>query len=285
MTAARETAYAEPPHAGTPYDIDGLHLERAGDRGPLLFCLHGIGSSSASFAPQLDGLSSRVRVLAWDAPGYGGSADPVRPLSLDDFTDVAAAVIRRYAGSGAGGPRAHLLGVSWGGVLALRLAVRHPELVAGLIVADSSLGSATDPEKAAAMRERAAELAESGPRAFAGRRGPRLVSPEAPPALVRHVVDTMADAIRLPGYGHAAESMAAADLGPQLAAITAPTLVLCGDRDRVTGAEASQAIAGGIHRSAYVILHGAGHLAHQERPEAFNDWALSHLRIAAHIPE
>ncbi|MDI6409643.1 MULTISPECIES: alpha/beta fold hydrolase [Streptomyces] len=268
--------------AGTAYDIDGLHLEQAGQDGPLLVCLHGIGSSSAAFAPQLDGLSARVRVLAWDAPGYGRSADPRGPLDLDGFADTAAALIRRHAGEGG---RAHLLGVSWGGVVALKAAVRHPALVASLVVADSSRGSGTDPRKAADMRARVAELAELGPRAFAEKRGPRLVSPEAPAALVRRVTDTMADAVRLPGYGYAAESMAATDLGPFLPAVTAPALVLCGDRDQVTGVEASQSLAGPLHKSAYVIVKGAGHLANQEQPEAFNAWVLSHLSITDRIPE
>ncbi|MEU0395611.1 alpha/beta hydrolase [Streptomyces sp. NPDC006208] len=257
----------------------GLHLEESGDQGPLLLCLHGIGSSSAAFAPQLAELGRHARVVAWDAPGYAKSADPADPLTLDDFADAAAALIRERGGS------AHVLGVSWGGVIALRLAVRHPGLVASLIVADSSPGSGTDPAKAAAMRARATELAEAGPRAFAELRAPRLVSAGASEELVRRVTDTMADSVRLPGYAYAAESMAAADLRGELARITAPTLVLCGDQDRITGIEASQAIAGAIHRTAYVIVKDAGHLANQEQPAHFNAWVLSHLRITDRIPE
>ncbi|MFH9616408.1 alpha/beta fold hydrolase [Streptomyces pratensis] len=256
-----------------------VHVEEAGDHGPLLLCLHGIGSSSAAFAPQLAELSSYVRVVAWDAPGYAKSPDPAGPMDLDDYADTAAALIRERAGS------AHVLGVSWGGVIALRLATRHPELVASLIVADSSPGSGTDDARAAGMRARAADLAELGPRAFAEARGPRLVSPGASDELVRRVVDTMAASVRLPGYAYAAESMACADLSAELPSIAAPTLVLCGEQDRVTGIEASQAIAGAIHRTAYVIVKDAGHLANQEQPGHFDAWVLSHLRITASIPE
>ncbi|MFF5937897.1 alpha/beta fold hydrolase [Streptomyces sp. NPDC012508] len=256
-----------------------VHVEEAGERGPLLLCLHGIGSSSAAFAPQLAELSSYVRVVAWDAPGYAASPDPEVPLTLDDFADAAAAVIRER------GTSAHVLGVSWGGVIALRLAARHPELVDSLVVADSSPGSGTDATKAAGMRARAGELAELGPRAFAEARGPRLVSPGAPDALVRRVVDTMAASVRLPGYAYAAESMAAADLRAELPSIAAPSLVLCGDQDTVTGIEASQEIAGALHKTAFVIVKDAGHLANQEQPGRFNAWLLSHLRITARIPE
>ncbi|SDO82493.1 Pimeloyl-ACP methyl ester carboxylesterase [Streptomyces sp. cf386] len=257
----------------TAYDIAGLHLERAGTDGPLVLCLHGIGSSSAAFAPQLEALGRDFRVLAWDAPGYGKSADPDSALTLDDFADTAAEVIRAHGG------RAHVVGVSWGGVIALRLATRHSDLVDSLTVADSTPGSATSPEKAAGMRARVPELAELGPRAFAERRGPRLVSQDAPYELVQRVVDTMAGSIRLPGYGHAAESMATTDLRGELARVTAPTLVLCGDQDRITGPEASQVLAGGLRKTAYVIVKDAGHLANQERPEHFNAWLLSHLHI------
>ncbi|MEV2254567.1 alpha/beta hydrolase [Streptomyces sp. NPDC050147] len=259
--------------------MTAVHVEEAGEQGPVLLCLHGIGSSSAAFAPQLAELSAYVRVVAWDAPGYAKSTDPKGPLDLDGFADAAADLIRERGAS------AHVLGVSWGGVIALRLAARHPELVDSLIVADSSAGSGTDPAKADAMRQRAAELAELGPREFAERRGPRLVSPDAPPQLVHRVIDTMAASVRLPGYAYAAESMAAADLRPELPAIGAPALVLCGEHDRITGLDASQTLSAALHKTAYVIVKDAGHLANQERPEAFNAWVLSHLRITARIPE
>ncbi|MFG2140576.1 alpha/beta fold hydrolase [Streptomyces sp. NPDC048650] len=255
-----------------------LHVAEAGESGPLLLCLHGIGSSSAAFAPQLAGLRAQLRVVAWDAPGYGRSPDPQGPLDLDGYADAAAEVIRAYGAS------AHVLGVSWGGVIALRLATRHPDLVDSLVVADASPGSGTDPAKASGMRARAAELARLGPRAFAGRRGPRLVSERAPAELVERVVDTMAAAVRLPGYGYAAESMASADLRAELPAVTAPVLVLCGEQDRVTGTDAAQALAGALHKTAYVIVKDAGHLANQEQPERFNAWVLSHLDIVTTQP-
>lgn len=258
----------------TAYDISGLHLEQAGDSGPLLLCLHGIGSSSAAFAPQLTTMNAGFRVVAWDAPGYAKSADPQDPLTMDDYADAAADVIRARGG------RAHVLGVSWGGVIALRLAVRHPDLVQSLMVLDSTPGSGTDPDKAAGMRARADELARLGPDAFAAARAPCLVSADAPVELVERVTATMAASVRLPGYAYAAEAMAATDLRGELHRITAPTLVLCGDKDRVTGPHSSQVLAGGLHKTAYVIVKDAGHLANQEQPERVNAWLLSHLHIA-----
>lgn len=278
MTAAPKAPATAAP-SSPAYALDGLHVAESGSEGPLLLCLHGIGSSSAAFGPQLAELGAHARVLAWDAPGYAASADPEGPMRLEDFADVAAALLRSRGAGDAPGSRAHVLGVSWGGVVAQRLALRHPGLVASLILADSTPGSGGEPGTAEALRERAARLREQGPRAFAAERAPRLLSPGAPEGLVRRVTGTMAAAVRLPGYGYAAESMAATDLRAELPAVTAPALVLCGEQDRVTGPDASQFLAGALHRSAYVIVKDAGHLANQEQPERFNAWVLSHLHI------
>jgi pimeloyl-ACP methyl ester carboxylesterase len=242
--------------------------------GPSVLCLHGIGSSSAAFAPQIDALAGELRLLAWDAPGYAASADPEAPLDLDGYADAAAAVIHDRAA----GP-AHVVGVSWGGVIAVRLALRHPDLVRSLVLADSSRGSGQSPEQAAAMRDRIRQLDQDGIDAFSRARGPRLVTDQAPAELVERVVATMRDGVRLPGYASAAESMAATDLTAELDAVDVPTLVLCGDGDTVTGIPESQALAGGIPDAVFVTLRGAGHLANQESPEAFNAWLSAFVQI------
>lgn len=242
--------------------------------GPTVLCLHGIGSSSAAFAPQIEALDGELRFLAWDAPGYAASADPDVPMDLDGYADAAAAIARNRAD----GP-VHVLGVSWGGVIATRLALRHPDVVRSLVLADSSRGSGQSPEHVAAMRSRADELSRLGPAEFAKARGPRLVTAAASAELVDHVVATMRDAVRLPGYAHAAESMASTDHTRELSAVSVPTLVLCGDGDTVTGVSESQALAGGIRDAVFVTLHGAGHVANQEAPETFNAWLSCFVHI------
>jgi len=130
-----------------------IHVLEAGT-GPALLCMHGIGSSAESFRPQLDGLAGVARLLAWDAPGYGKSADPESTMDIESFADAALGVIRERAG----GP-AHVLGVSWGGVIAQILALRSPELVKSLILVGSSRGSGRTSASAEAMRARAGGLA------------------------------------------------------------------------------------------------------------------------------
>lgn len=248
----------------TSRSIDGLHVVEAGEGSPVLF-LHGIGSSAASFGAQLDAFADRYHVLAWDAPGYAGSEDRETPPGMDGYADAAARVLDTC-----GAVPAHVVGTSWGGVIAVRMALRHPGHVRSLVLADSTRGSGSDATKAAAMRKRPDELAHLGAVDFAAARAQRLLSPNAPDELVARVARGMAEAIRLPGYAHAAEAMAETDHGSALAGIDVPTLVLVGDHDRVTPPEESRRIAAAIPRAEFDILGHAGHLSHMEQPDAFN---------------
>lgn len=241
-----------------------VHVEELGS-GPGLLCLHGIGSSSRSFASQLQHLRGSYRVLAWDAPGYGRSADPPSAPGIDGYADAAAALIaQRGLGS------VHVLGVSFGGVVAVRLAMRHPLCVRSLILADSSPGSAVDPERAEQMRQRGALLAAAGADTFARTRAPRLLSPSAPAELIREVAVNMAASIRLPGYAYAAEAMAEADHRDVFSRIAVPTLVLCGSEDGVTPPSISRDIARSVPGARLRLIEGAGHLSNQEQPRLFN---------------
>ncbi|WP_329519850.1 alpha/beta fold hydrolase [Spirillospora sp. NBC_01491] len=262
-----------PAEAAVPLDT--------GAGAPVL-CLHGIGSSSAAFAPAAPLLAGPLRIIAWDAPGYAASPDPSGPPGMDGYADAAVRVLDRL-----GIERASLVGASWGGVIATRLVLRHPDRVAALVLADSTRGSGGAPEKAAGMRARAAELAGTGAEAFARARAPRLLSHTASAADVARVAAAMAAAIRLPGYGYAAESMAATDHGDRLAAVGVPTLVVVGEHDVVCPPAESRLIAGAIPGARYAEIPGAGHLSPQERPEAFaaavRDFLISRTPAEEHL--
>ncbi|WP_419841734.1 alpha/beta fold hydrolase [Candidatus Poriferisodalis sp.] len=234
---------------------------------PVLACLHGIGSCADAFSDQRT-LAERlgVRLVAWDAPGYRCSADPAAAPGIDGWADAAASLLKAQSAD-----PVLLLGVSWGGVIATRLVLRHPDLVSGLVLADSSVGAGTTPERAEAMRARAADFVNLGPAGFAAARAQRLVSPSAPDELRAHVADMMTASIRMPCYQWACGSMAEANHGPELGRVTVPTLVVVGELDEVTPPRASQRLASGISGARYVEIAGAGHLANQELPVAFND--------------
>ena len=234
---------------------------------PVLLCLHGIGSCADAFLGQRPLAERlRMRLVAWDAPGYRYSADPADAPGIDGWADAAASLIRAESD----GPVA-VLGVSWGGVTATRLILRHPELVSTLILADSSAGAGTKPEQAEAMRARATDFVDLGPEGFAAARAQRLVSRDASDELRSHVAEMMVPSIRLPCYQWACDSMAESNHYPDLERIEAPTLVVVGEHDAVTPPRTSQRLAKGIADAIYVEIPNAGHLANQEQPDAFND--------------
>lgn len=243
-----------------------IHVERAGSGVPVLL-LHGIGGCADSFAPQLPVFAERRQVLAWDAPGYARSADPDGPPGMDGYADAAAALLSDLV---PGQGLAHVVGVSWGGVIATRLALRHPDLVRSLVLADSTRGSGRTAATRAGMLARRAALERDGAAKFAAQRGPNLLSPAAPRDLVNRVVATMAASIRLPGYGYAAASMAETVHDRALGSLRLPVLVVAGRQDTVTGVPESSAIAAAVPGARLRIIENAGHLANQEQPDRFN---------------
>lgn len=246
----------------------GLSVRVAGMGAPVLF-LHGIGGAATSFASQQDQLADYL-TIAWDAPGYGASADLelgsgiARSDPAGTYADAALGVLACL-----GQRDAHVVGVSWGGVIATRMALRRPSAVRSLTLADSSRGSGRTEAGRIGMMRRMEELATLGSRAFAELRGPNLLAPDAPTEQVDRVVTTMSQ-VRLSGYTGAAHMMASTDHSAELGRIAVPTLVLVGEHDRVTGIAESQALAAGIPHALFEVVPGGGHAVNQENPTAFN---------------
>jgi pimeloyl-ACP methyl ester carboxylesterase len=101
-----------------------LAYRRAGD-GPPLVLLHGGWSDSREWGPRLAGLSDEFDVIAWDAPGCGGSDDPLADMTQADYADAVAGLITALNLE-----RPHLCGLSFGAGLAISVYQRHPRLVA-----------------------------------------------------------------------------------------------------------------------------------------------------------
>src|SRR5438445_1557043 len=151
-----------------------------GDATPILF-LHGVGSDKSVWHPQLEHFGRARRAIAFDYPGYGDS-DPVEAgTSRDDYAEAILAAMHEL-----GVARAHICGLSLGGVVAIALYTFDPHACASLILADSF---ATHPE-GRAIYERSLAGSRDLP-AMAEARVDLLLAQPADPAVRREVVETM----------------------------------------------------------------------------------------------
>jgi pimeloyl-ACP methyl ester carboxylesterase len=160
-------------------EVGGLRItyERAGTGPPLVF-LHGyVGDGPATWRPQLDGLRDDFTLVAWDAPGAGGSSDPPESFGMAGYADALAGFI---AGLGLDTP--HVAGISFGGALALELYRRHPSVPRTLVLASAYAGwGGSLPAEVADQRLRQAHvLAGLSPDEFAGTLLPTMFSEGTP---------------------------------------------------------------------------------------------------------
>ena len=235
-----------------------LHVLREG-RGPTLLLLHGIGSSATAWSRQAARLGADFTCLAPDLPGYGESPDPAAP-GLDA---IAADVVELLDGR-----PAHLLGVSFGALVALAVARARPALVASLVLSDATLGRGHMPPGARAQWLAHREALAHDLVARSVERAGEIAGRHAAPEVVQEIAAHMRRA-RPAGYLAVAHAIAATDARPWLAGIAQPTLLLCGEDDRVTGMDVSQALLDGLPNATLLSIPGAGHAPHIEQPERF----------------
>jgi pimeloyl-ACP methyl ester carboxylesterase len=120
-------------------DVNGLrtHFIRLGERGPRITFLHGliVDNLSSFYFTLANPLAMRAQVLLYDMRGHGLSERPTADYGLDTLiADARTLLLQQFDGQ-----PTYLLGNSFGGVLGLALAARHPELVSGLILIDPLL--------------------------------------------------------------------------------------------------------------------------------------------------
>jgi pimeloyl-ACP methyl ester carboxylesterase len=257
-------------------EVEGLRIayRRAGS-GPVLLLVHGGLGDSRDWRRQLQGLADEFTVVAWDAPGCGGSDDPPASFRLPDYADCLAGFV---AALGLGRP--HVCGLSFGGGLALELYRRRPGLPRSLVLASAYAGWAGSlpPEAVRERLEQVMREAELPPERWVRGYLPGLFGEAAPPELLEEAVAIMRDA-RPGAMRTMARALAEADLRDALAGIRVPALLLYGEADRraplgVVAAELHRGIPG----SRLVIVPGAGHAANMEAPDRFNAEVRGFLR-------
>ena len=251
-------------------EVDGLDIayERAGS-GPALVLVHGyVGDGPATWQRQLDGLSDEFTVIAWDAPGAGRSSDPPERFGLDGYADCLAGFLEKL-----NLPAACVVGVSFGGAVALALQRRHAAKSRALILVSAYAGWAGSlpPEVAGQRLRQALALADGGPGAFVDALLPTMFSKPMPPDTVA-AFEASLRAFHPRGFRAMARA-AAEDVRDVLPHIAAPTLLVYGDRDTRAPLAVGEALHAAISGSRLVVLPGVGHLCNIEAPDEFNDAA------------
>jgi pimeloyl-ACP methyl ester carboxylesterase len=261
----------------TGVEVGGLRVayRRAG-QGPPLVLLHGGLGDSREWRRQLEGLADEFTVVAWDAPGCGGSSDPPATFRLPDYADCLAGFIQALELG-----RPHVGGLSWGGGLALELYRRHPQVPRSLVLASAYAGWAGSlpPEVVAERVERALGEAELPPEQWVGRYLSGLFTDSAPAELVEEALAMMLE-VRPAGMQPMVQGFAEADLRDVLPRIQVPTLLLYGDADRRSPPEVvARDLHAKIPGSRLVVLPGVGHQSDMEAPERFNAEVRGFLRL------
>jgi 3-oxoadipate enol-lactonase len=241
--------------------------EAAGDSAspPLIF-LHGIGGAARAWRGQLDFFSDRYRAIAWDMPGYGGSA-PLQTVSIATLADALQIFLREIDAT-----NPILVGHSIGGMIVQELLAKSPHIAAGIVLAQTSPAFGKpdgDWQKSfidarLGPLDRGQSLASLAP-ALVG----ELIGDDPDPAGMALARDCMAS-VPEASYRATMRALLGFDRRGTLRDIAVPTLVLSGSRDNNAPAPMMAKMASFIPPSQYVEIEGAGHLVNLERPAIFN---------------
>ena len=252
--------------------------EAAGDPDlpPLVF-LHGIGGAARAWRGQIEAFSDRYRAMAWDMPGYGGSA-PLQAVSIATLADALQDFLRAV-----GAVKPILVGHSIGGMIVQQWLTKYPDVAAAIVLAQTSpaFGKADGDWQKEFIGARLGPLD----------RGATMVS--LAPTLVKELVGDDPDvrgmelarncmaAVPEASYRASMLALLGFDQRSALKNIAVPTLVLSGSRDKNAPAPMMAKMATYIPSATYVELEGAGHLLNLERTAAFNAALDSFLKAHA----
>ena len=226
---------------------------------PVVVLGPSLGTTTELFAPQIEALSQRFRVVRYDLPGHGSSPDHAGELAMEQLADGVVALLDEL-----GTTRAHVGGVSLGGMIALTLALRHPQRVDRLWGCCTS--AAMPP--ASAWAERIATVGRDGTAASATlERWFTAGFRERAPATVA-VHQAMLESVARAGYAACCAAIRDYDLRAELAQIAAPTVVVAGADDPATPPSHARLIADAVPGARLVVIDDAAHLANVEQADA-----------------
>jgi 3-oxoadipate enol-lactonase len=259
------------PKLLTRDDGGWLRYETAGEGDPVVF-IHGFGLDLQMWDAQWPAFAQRHRVIRYDLRGYGSSSLPAGPYSHVD--DLLA--LLDFLGAGP----AHLIGLSLGGRVALRVAAEKPERVRSLTLADPAMdGHIWTADWLRRWREMT-DAAKGGDLAAAKKlwREHILFAPANAHPEVAEALRTMIE--RYSGWhlDHADPGTAPAVRAETAAGLGLPTLILVGEHDLPDFQNIARRLSRQLPASELRTLPGAGHMSNMEAWQVFNAWVLEFLQ-------
>ena len=252
-----------------------MYFEEYGSGVPLLL-INGLGSDHMEWSFQLPATTPYYRVIVFDNRGIGKTDVPPGPYTTAQMADDAAALLRFL-----GIARSHILGVSMGGMIAQEVALRHPELVEGLLLGCTAPGKKLSVRSSLEAREAFTPAKGGDPEAELRRMIPFLYSDkwirERPEEIEGFIRRRLASPAPREGYLAQASAAVTHDASSRLGEIGARTLVITGDQDRLVPWENSLRLADRIPCAKLVVLPGAPHRLFAEVADAFNREILDFL--------
>ena len=247
------------------------HVVTGPDDAPVVVLSNSMGADLRMWDALVAPLAEHFRVVRYDTRGHGQSPVPGGPYSMDDLADDVVALLDRL-----GVDKAHVVGLSLGGMTGIRLAARHPQRVDKMVL----LCTGAFLEVGAAYTERAAQVRAHGTAVVAEGVVSRWFTPgflEANPA-VRKASEQMVADTPAEGYASSCESIAAMDLRPDIACVAAPTLAIAGADDPATPPPYLEEIANGVQDGRLLVVPEAAHLAVAQQPGVIAVAIIEHLQ-------
>lgn len=250
--------------------VEVEHVVTGRPDGPVVVLSNSLGSTYRMWDAQLPALEQRFRVVRYNTRGHGASPVPRGPYVIDDLADDVVALLDRL-----GVAHAHIVGLSLGGMTAMRLAVRNPERVDRLVL----LCTGAQLTPSSAWNDRAATVRAQGSGAVAEAVVQRWFTPAylAGNPGSRRDHETMVAATSAEGYAGCCEAIAVMDQRDDLAMITAPTLAIAGADDPATPPPTLAEIAEGVTDGRLLVVAQSAHLANAEQPEIITPAVIEHL--------
>lgn len=233
---------------------------------PVLVMLHALGLTHDLWAAQVERFSRSFQIVGVDLRGHGASGVPPGPYAVADLGRDVLAVVDLVQGAGGARP-VHVCGISLGGFVALWLAVRHGARFRTATVACSAARIGTRETWQARIDAVSAGGIAAVREAVLGRFFSPAFAERRPDVVAR--TGAVLDRTPAEGYLGCCAALRGEDLRGEVRGVGAPLLVVAGERDASCPPEQSRWLAGEAPGARLVEIPGAGHLAHLERPDAF----------------